>query len=180
MAMTTTAAAMIDRLHQAAMKWEAERESAVMPSGWDPAMGTDQALRDCVFAHCVAAISFVKRRRRSDALEAVTAATFEGYRRARYLLGTHGARPNYSHDPGQVRGNSDLISHKMTAFSYDKVIWALMGGDNGLISDIGMTRARFPLRGVIRPDRADGLFLTSYCLGMAAALAEEQLFGPLA
>ena len=180
MALTMNAEEMIDRLHRAAIVWDAEQELAVMQPAWDPATSTDKALRDCVFDNSIAAIGFVKRRYRSDALEAVAAATFEGYMKARYLLGTGAARPMYSRSDNEVTNNADRINRKMKAFSFDKVIWALSGGDNDLVKWVGETRARFPLNGVIKQDKSDAMFLASYCLGIAAAMAEEQLFGPLA
>ena len=178
--MTMNAQEMLDRLHQAAIVWDAEQELAVMQPSWDPAASTDKALRDCVFDNSLAAVGFVKRRYRSDALEAVAAATFEGYMKGRYLLGTGAAHPSYSQSTSEVMGNADHINQKMKAFSFDRVIWALDGGDKALIREVGVTRARFPLQGIIRQDKSDALFLASYCLGIAAAMAEEQLFGPLA
>ena len=128
-----------------------------------------------------ATVGFIKRRYRSDALEAVAAAAFEGYMEARYLLGTGAARPGYSGSAGEATINADRINRKTKEFAFDKVVQSLSGGENNeLAKSVGRTRARFPLSRIVRQDKSDALFLASYFFGITAAMAEEQLFGPFA
>lgn len=174
-----TAQDLIDRLHQAALTYHWARELAVMAPAWDPVASTDDALKESVFENCVVAIRGVKWRHRPEALDAVVAATFEGYMTARYLLGNGPVRPRYSLDPSAVATNARKIDQQMKTFSTDDVFRALDGGNRELINRFGLTQDRSPLQGMMRKDRSDALFLTSYCRGMAAAMAEEQLFGPL-
>jgi hypothetical protein len=170
---------MLDRLHQTASTYHWAQELAVMAPAWDPVASTDEALKDCVFDHSVSAIRGVKWRHRPEALDAVVAATFEGYMTARYLLGSGPVRPKYSLDPSEASANAQRIDQQIKAISRDDVIRALDGGNRELINRIGLTQARFPLQEMMRKDKSDDLFLTSFCLGVAAAMAEELLFGPL-
>jgi hypothetical protein len=170
---------MLGRISTGVASFSTELCVAVMRRNSDAAALTDRGLRDAVFQNATATMSALRinRRQRQAALEEILDVTFEGYRMARYLLGTFEIHPRYSNLDHPATLNAKRLNDRCHAYAFDDLILSL-DGDEDVIGAIGDRRVVSPLLSILGDEQGTTVFLAAYTTGVALALAEEELFGP--
>jgi hypothetical protein len=176
-----SAKVIIARFHEAACKYDVDQERAIMEPVWNVMESTDKGLRTCIVENSngVIAALRVKRRLREQVSNEVAAIASASYSRARYLLGTGAAQPSYSQSAADSERNAFLINQRSDAYGFKELLWSLDGGNNVLMDVVRQMQLSSPLLGALGKDAGIAAFLGAYTFGIACALAEDELYGPL-
>ena len=180
--MTVTAEQLLERLHEGAVNYDTDEHFEIMEI-WDIPVSQTKALRGEMYEQTRATVILVwgaMRRHRTEVFNTIAGATAVGYMMGRYLLGTYAARPTYLRSDADVQDFTRRIKKAMKPYSFEAVNGALECGNRSLAELVrsSTTTSPSPLdkKGALA---VRTILLTSYCLGISMALAEEQVFGPL-
>ncbi len=182
MTLTVTDQELLDRLRAGAIKYDPVEYLAVMEPAWDTLVSQTKSLRAEMYDQSKATVTVVwgvKRRQRTEVFESVAAASAEGYIMGRYLLGTGTARPSYQHTDADIDSCKRQIDKAMKPYSFDEINGVLQCGNRDLAVVVFDSTTRPGPLDKKGPHGVHIILLGSYVLGIAMALAEEQVFGPL-
>ena len=131
-----------------------------------------------MFENCLAVIesSRVKRGNRMEALNEIggTATSWAGDCSERRPL----TQPIPTPQADEVE-NANLINERAAAWDFDTIIHALDGADPSQVRLLGVWCQHSPLSKLLGVNDEGAAYFGLYCSGVAAAMAEEDLFGPL-
>ena len=172
---------MVQRIHQGASAWTIERHGSFHSQPWGNPSQSDEAVRRCLYENGLATAqrSRLKRRDRMAALEEAAAEMTNGYILGRGLLGTARCRPSYSQSHAEVEENAICLNDRARVWTLDTILHALAAGDQQLSLYVGALWRNTRVTKLLG-DRDGAVFLGLYCGGVGLAMAEEELFGPMA